>query len=256
MIFYGATDVGKKRAANQDNFIIKEYSPDILLGVVCDGMGGARGGGCASSLAAEAFTEYVNSFSEYLTEDYDSAGSDEKICDILRLGVDAANKRVYGAAVESDELSGMGTTLVASLITPRAIYVVNVGDSRMYYITGGTAKQITRDHSYVQYLVDIGKITPKAARRSDKRNIITRAVGTQEIVEADLYTVPRADGEAFVLLCTDGLHTLTEPKEMADALKHKGKADGEVLKRGANKLIELANGRGGSDNITAVILSY
>lgn len=256
MIFYGTTDVGMIRAANQDNFIIKEYSDDVLMAVVCDGMGGAKGGGYASGLAAEAFMEYVDSFSGYLTEEYDSAEADEKLSDILRLGTDAANRRVYAAAGESDEYSGMGTTLVAALITPRNIYVVNVGDSRMYHIVGGGAKQITRDHSYVQYLVDIGRISPKAARRSDKRNIITRAVGTEEIVEADLYTVPRAEGEAFVLLCTDGLHALTEPKELADSLKHKGRADGELLRRGADKLISLANSRGGSDNITAVILSY
>lgn len=255
MFFYGATDVGMKRTANQDNFIITEYSPDVILAVVCDGMGGAQGGGYASSIAAETFAEYVGGFSDYITQRHGDKDVDEKISDILRAGTEAANGKVFAEAKSKDELFGMGTTLVAALITPKSIYVVNVGDSRMYHVSGGSAKQITRDHSYVQYLVDIGKISPREARRCDKRNIITRAVGTEDEVEADLYTVPRTKDGAFILLCSDGLHTLIEPKEIAEALKRKGDVDAELLKKAVDKLIGLANGRGGGDNITAVILS-
>lgn len=257
MFFYGTTDIGKKRVVNQDNFKIKEYSEDVTLAVVCDGMGGARGGGVASSLAISAFMECLDSNAGVFTDDYASADADEVISRILLDAVERANEAVFTAASSSPELSGMGTTLVCALVTPLKIYCVNVGDSRMYHGTHSSVEQVTRDHSYVQYLVDIGRITPKKAKKSSHRNIITRAVGTESSVEADLYTLTKTTSEhpVFVLLCSDGLSNMVELREIASALKSSDRS-GDALKRAAERVVSLANEHGGNDNITVVLLAY
>lgn len=257
MFFYGITDIGKKRVVNQDNFKIKEYSEDVTLAIVCDGMGGARGGGVASSLAISAFMEHLDENSAVFTEGYASANADEVISDLLRNAVIRANTAVYTAASSSPELTGMGTTLVCTLITKNKIYCVNVGDSRMYHGTHSSIEQVTRDHSYVQYLVDIGRITPKKAKKSSHRNIITRAVGTESTVEADLYSLNKCSSEhpVFVLLCSDGLSNMVELREIASALKSSDRS-GDALKRAAERVVNLANEHGGNDNITVVLLAY
>lgn len=257
MLFYGTTDIGRRRTVNQDNFIIKKYSPDVAVAVVCDGMGGARGGGVASSLAASAFMELIDSEQQMLIDGYGDADADERISDMLQLAVAAANRAVYDGGEASVELSGMGTTLVSTLITPRRIYAVNVGDSRMYLFSGGNLTQITRDHSYVQYLVDIGRMTPRRAKSSGCKNIITRAVGTEISVEADIYTLEhRKDGGiSYVLLCTDGLSNMVEPRDISAVLKSIDSDKPDTLSRAAERLTSLANERGGIDNITVVILS-
>lgn len=257
MFFYGTTDIGRKRAVNQDNFKIKEYSEGVTLAVVCDGMGGARGGGVASSLAICAFMEYLDDNASTFTEDYDAPNADEAITDILKNAVVRANEAVFTAAASSPELTGMGTTLVCTLVTPQKLYCVNVGDSRMYHGTHSSIEQVTRDHSYVQYLVDIGRITPKKAKKSSHRNIITRAVGTESSVEADLYTLTKSTSESpvFVLLCSDGLTNMVELREIASALKSSDRS-GDSLKRAAERVVTLANDHGGTDNITVVLLAY
>ncbi|MCQ2456051.1 MAG: Stp1/IreP family PP2C-type Ser/Thr phosphatase [Clostridia bacterium] len=256
MFFFGETDIGKRRVVNQDNFRIKEYSSDVLAAVVCDGMGGARGGGVASSLAVSAFMDALDEESTLFTENHSDDGADEAISDLLRRAVTYANDAVFAASESADELSGMGTTLVATLVTPRMVYTVNVGDSRMYVCSKGDLTQITRDHSYVQYLVDIGRITARKAKRSSNRNIITRAVGTESSVEADVFTTPRADAKAHTvaLLCSDGLSNMLESREIESALKSTEQSP-EALKRTAERFISVANERGGSDNITVVILA-
>lgn len=258
MFFYGMTDIGKKRTVNQDNFRIKEYSPDIVAAVVCDGMGGARGGGVASSLAVSAFISSLDSEESDIISALDAPDVDEKISNILRRAVNAANETVFSASEASSELSGMGTTLVCALITPHAVYSVNVGDSRLYIYSKGAMTQITKDHSYVQYLVDIGRISPQKAKKSSQKNIITRAVGTECAVEADIYTVGRSDGanHSFALLCTDGLTNMVATRDIAVALKNISAPDNEQLQKTAKKFVLMANQKGGSDNITVIILAY
>lgn len=258
MFFYGMTDIGKKRTVNQDNFRIKEYSPDIVAAVVCDGMGGARGGGVASSLAISAFIGFLDGEEAGILSALDASDADEKISDILRRAVGAANDTVFSASEASAELSGMGTTLVCALITPRSVYSVNVGDSRMYIYSNGTMTQVTKDHSYVQYLVDIGKISPQKAKKSSQKNIITRAVGTEDTVEADVYTVSRSDtsSHSFALLCTDGLTNMVATRDIAAAFKSISNPDTEQLQKSAEKFVSMANQKGGSDNITVIILAY
>jgi len=256
MNFYGTTDIGKKRAVNQDNFRIKEYSPEVTLAVVCDGMGGAKGGGVASSLAISAFIECIDESAEIITSRHSDDTADEIISDVLLNAVERANDAVYTSAATSNDLSGMGTTLVCALVTPKSVYSVNVGDSRMYLCNKDAITQVTRDHSYVQYLVDIGKMSPKKAKKSNQRNIITRAIGTESSVEADLYTLTRTDRTTYVLLCSDGLSNLVEPREMLSELKNHGGTTAETLKKSATRFVTLANDRGGSDNITVVLLVF
>jgi len=168
MIFSGKTDVGKRRANNQDKFDITELESGAVLLTVCDGMGGANGGSEASRIAISVYTETVSS-------GYASSLSD--LGNLLRRAVAAANKAVYDAAASEESLSGMGTTLVSALVSPDGhVDVINVGDSRLYHITDEGNKQITRDHSYVQYLVDMGQITVKEAKTASIRNIIIRSV--------------------------------------------------------------------------------
>lgn len=256
MNFYGTTDIGKKRVVNQDNFRIKEYSPEVTLAIVCDGMGGAQGGGVASSLAISAFIDCIDESADLITSGHSDDTADEAISEVLLMAVERANHAVYTSAAASSDLAGMGTTLVCALVTPKRIYSVNVGDSRMYLCNKDAITQVTRDHSYVQYLVDIGKMSPKKAKKSNQRNIITRAVGTESSVEADLYTLVRADRTTYILLCSDGLSNLVEPREILSELKSHGGTTADSLKKSATRFVTMANDRGGSDNITVVLLVF
>ncbi|MBQ8400580.1 MAG: Stp1/IreP family PP2C-type Ser/Thr phosphatase [Clostridia bacterium] len=254
MVFYGKTDVGMRRAVNQDNFIIRAYSPAVLTAIVCDGMGGANGGSVASALAARAFMDVLDDRQNAFPLFRDM--SEEEICDMLVEASIEANRAVYKKGSADQSLSGMGTTLVGCLVLPETIYTVNVGDSRMYLTGDGTIRQVTHDHSYVQYLVDIGKLTPAEARNSRNRNIITRAVGTERTVNADIFTTPHEDfrGE-YIVLCSDGLTNHVEPEEIGAILTQCSHDDGDSLRLACEELVEKANERGGSDNITAVIAS-
>ena len=268
MIYYGLTDKGKKRNANQDNFLIKDYPGGVTLAVVCDGMGGANGGETASKIAVDAFVDHIDSFSDILAEaDLRFIGeSPEKkdapgIPEILTDAVSAANLAVYAMSVSDPALSGMGTTLVAALATEKSVYAVNVGDSRMYQIDEAGIRQITRDHSYVQHLIDLGRLSPRKARTAKNKNIITRAVGTEETVRSDLFRVDRRQGDndgstKYILLCSDGLTNMVEVEDIAEAVTSSGPPDADSLRVAAEKLVRLANDGGGADNITAVILAY
>lgn len=250
MLFYGKTDVGKRRAVNQDNFIIKKYSPDVLFAVVCDGMGGANGGNVASSLAAETFAARVD---KYESEHQAFFGlSEEDILDLLSDAATEANRVVYRRAASDITLSGMGTTLVGCIISGERAYVVNVGDSRMYVIYNGKITQVTHDHSYVQYFIDQGKMTVEEARKSKNKNLITRAVGIEKTVGADLFSHDMPNG-SYALLCSDGLSNLIEPEEIIDIVRTP--QDSDSAERVCDNLISEANRRGGNDNITAVLLA-
>ena len=179
MLCCGRTDVGRRRKVNQDSFICDTFDNGMMLCVVCDGMGGAAGGGIASGIACgyfvDSFADFADSFGKKASLDRSDV---RKIKAALADAVTDANAAVYEKALSDPSLAGMGTTLVATLAYCDTLFTVNVGDSRMYLIHGSDVKQISHDHSYVQYLVDMGKLTPDEAKRAPNRNIITRAVGT------------------------------------------------------------------------------
>ena len=254
MLFYGKTDTGRKRAVNQDNFLIEKFADDVLFAVVCDGMGGANGGNVASAVAVDAFRKELD---QAQTEHPSFFGlPEEDILDLLSVGVTEANRAVYRMAQNDPTLQGMGTTLVGCILADSNLYIVNVGDSRLYIVRDGVIEQISHDHSYVQYLVDVGRLTPEEAKHAKNKNIITRAVGTEKTVGADLFAETLTPGSC-VILCSDGLTNHVEPEEILEIVTPSdGKpADGGFLQNACESLVSLANERGGLDNITAVLLS-
>ena len=250
MLFYGITDVGRRRDMNQDDFAIRKYSYDVLAAVVCDGMGGANGGNVAIRVAVETFMAQLD---EYEHEHPSFFGeSEEDILDCLSAAVTAANRAVYKTAAGDSSLSGMGTTLVACIVVGEKGYVVNVGDSRLYLIADGEIEQVSHDHSLVQDLIDFGQITLEEAKHHSRRNVITRVVGTQKTVAADLFLCEMKPG-TYAVLCSDGLTNHVEPEEISEIVR--GIGEERSIDEACGTLIDGANGRGGYDNITAVILS-
>lgn len=250
MIYFGKTDIGKIRKGNQDSFGIYEIAEDALLLAVCDGMGGAAGGEEASRLALEAFSGEIKAVLEPRIKEgrLDASGVDLKL--LLGNAAECANKAVFGESKVRPELSGMGTTLVGLLITSSGALSVNIGDSRMYRICDGKIEQITHDHSYVQYLVDMGRMTPEEARNSTNRNIITRAIGTEQDIEADIEAVDMSgEQDTYFLLCSDGLTGMVCDEDIAAIVSGAGEPEEKVL-----SLITAANLNGGTDNITVVLL--
>ena len=239
---WGLTDQGCVRKQNQDAFQIVRLDRSSMLCVVCDGMGGAKSGNVASSLAAEVFVQEVQRcWSPKM--DWDKADM------ALRAAVKLANFTVYDQAMQFEEFDGMGTTLVAALIRHRQASLVNVGDSRGYIIGQRGIRQITRDHSLVQMMVDRGDLTREQARNYPGKNLITRAVGTEPAVLCDLYRQELEKGD-YVLLCSDGLSNMLEDQEILFEVVH-----GVNKRQCCKRLLDIAISRGSPDNVTSVLVS-
>lgn len=248
MHYFGMTDIGKVRDTNQDHYFVGNLLPDeeeeILLAAVCDGMGGANGGSVASKLCVDTYVgEMKKGVAGIIREKlpHDACES------IMTYAVGCANRAVYTAAREDPSLRGMGTTLVSVLFFRQTAYIVNVGDSRLYIHTTDGISQLTHDHSYVQTLVDQGKLLPEQAKNHPNKNVIMRAVGTEPTVTPDYFKV-LPDRKDF-LLCSDGLSNFVTNTDMQDSMRRHESAS-EAVK----ELILLANERGGGDNITAVLI--
>lgn len=238
---WGLTDVGNVRSQNQDAFRIVELGKDALLAVVCDGMGGAKSGNVASRLASEVFSEEVKrSFSADLTPD--------EAEHMLRAAAKLANISVFEQSQLSEDYAGMGTTLVAALTYPRATLVLNIGDSRAYLINADGVQCITRDHSVVEMMVQRGELTPEQAKTHPSKNLITRAVGTEETVFSDVFRV-QTEPEDCILLCSDGLSNQMADQEILFEVVHGARRD-DCCRR----LLEIAKNRGAPDNVTSVLI--
>ncbi len=239
---WGLTDVGNVRDQNQDAFRIVELGKDALLAVVCDGMGGAKSGNVASRLASEVFSEEVKrSFSAELTAE--EAGR------MLRGAAKLANVAVFEQSQLSEDYTGMGTTLVAALVYPRATLVLNIGDSRAYLINADGVHCITRDHSVVEMMVQRGELTPEQAKTHPSKNLITRAVGTEASVFSDVFRVETVP-EDCILLCSDGLSNQMADQEILFEVVHGARRD-DCCRR----LLEIAKNRGAPDNVTSVLIA-
>jgi len=236
---WGITHTGKVREQNQDAYRIVRLGGDCLLGVVCDGMGGALAGNVASELAIESFLAAMKSGLE--------SGSEADCEALLKAATEQANETVYRRSNEDEACHGMGTTLVAALVAPGAIHIVNMGDSRGYVVDDKGIRRVTRDHSLVEDLVERGRITPEEARQHPQKNLITRALGVDEYAEADFFRLERAPGTC-ILLCSDGLSNLLDADELFYELQTEP-ADGCC-----NRLLEKALERGAPDNVTAVFV--
>ena len=249
MEYYGCSDIGKRRQENQDTYLLHELPGGALLALVCDGMGGVAGGATASVKAAECFCHTV---SRLYGERYRQSGDADAFAIKLMMGdgVEQACSSVYREAVEYPVYSGMGTTLSAVLLKENgSYYVANVGDSRVYHsYDENTICQITRDDSYVQDLIDDGRITATEARTHPQRHIITQAVGSQPKCSMRFHSGTLARGEKL-LVCSDGLTNMVEDCELAPCIRE-GNAE-----TAAKRLCDMANENGGADNITVVVLS-
>lgn len=236
---YSITDVGRRRADNQD-FI---YASDQPVGnlsnlmVVADGMGGHNAGDLASRYTVETMVDFIEK-------------SDEKRpIPLLSTAIHQANEFVMEKAKADRALEGMGTTVVAATMQDGYLYVANVGDSRLYLIDH-EIEQITRDHSLVEEMIRVGEIQRKDARSHPDRNVITRAVGVREPVRIDFFDVKLEPGDK-ILLCSDGLTNMVEDEDILRIVKKSGS-----IKEAAQKLVNEANKNGGKDNISVVLAEF
>ena len=241
MEYWGLTDPGCVRKQNQDAYQIQRLDRNTILAIVCDGMGGAKSGNIASSLAMDVFIEEVRRC-------WVPTMDEEKLDQMLKSAVKLANFTVYDQSRQIEEFDGMGTTLVAALIRGRKATVVNVGDSRAYGIDENGIRQITTDHSLVQLMVDRGELTPEMARNYPGKNLITRAIGTETMVACDLYHLDVKRGN-FLLLCSDGLSNMMDEQEILFEVVH-----GVNKQYCCQRLLNIAKNRGAPDNVTSVLV--
>jgi protein phosphatase len=256
---FGKTDVGRTRDHNEDCFLVANLStgeaslqPDVrehtlgprgTLLVVADGMGGAAAGEVASAMATE--TIYQHLAETWCT---DSDDTPQQFAYRLKEAVERANAGIHQYAKEHPDLRGMGTTTTAVGILADHLYLTQVGDSRAYLVRNGTAIQLTKDQSLMQRLVDAGELTEEEAEVSERRNIILQALGPEAKVKVDLTHQDMRRGDCLVL-CSDGLSGQVKKEEIAEVVSQPGKALTEMC----GELIQMANERGGPDNITVLV---
>jgi PPM family protein phosphatase len=228
------TDRGRKRASNEDAF---GYSVEKGVYLVCDGMGGAAAGEIASSLAVDEVMHLLT-----------NRGASQPLASEAEQAITAANQAILDRAKRSNKLTGMGTTLVALLAEERRAWMVNVGDSRGYRLRDSHLEQITLDHSLVEEQVRMGRMDRAEALRSPLRNVITRALGTQDSVTPDIFELETAPGDLF-MLCSDGLI-----RELSDSLIESMLRVGAPLEELCTRLVAAANEAGGHDNITCLLV--
>ncbi|MBO4339057.1 MAG: Stp1/IreP family PP2C-type Ser/Thr phosphatase [Clostridia bacterium] len=236
------TDTGKVRASNQDAYAAGELPNGVAWAVVCDGMGGAAGGNVASTTAVKIISEQISS-------KYRENMSSRSIKNMLFSAIIAANVSVYEISCSNEELRGMGTTVVACILAGNEAYIAHAGDSRAYILHENDLTQLTRDHSMVQDLVEIGKITQDEAKHHPRKNIITRAVGVDQNIDID-FCVEELKDEDTLLICTDGLTNYVDIDEIREITAENS------FYGYAESLVRRANENGGGDNITVVALAY
>jgi len=239
---YGRTDKGIVRRDNQDHYQIECLSGDqIILCVVCDGMGGAKAGNVASSLAAEMFIKTLKSQPMTLLDE-------ELAEDVMADAMMAANRVVHEEAKSNPDYRGMGTTLVGAVVREQKAHIINVGDSRAYHISKEGIRQITRDHSFVEDMIQRGDITREEALHHPNRNLVTQVVGTEPRVTRDMFEIELQAGDRL-LFCSDGLTNLVTDEEILQELETY-----EDLDKCCEMLITLALAKGGTDNVTNLIV--
>lgn len=237
---WGLTDRGKVRKQNQDVFFVYlEQARALAACVVCDGMGGARAGDVASRTAAESF---ISTITPLLQPEQTGA----ELTAAITVAAEKANRLVWEMAKSEPDCSGMGTTLVAFVLSEDTAVVANVGDSRAYLINRRGIQRISRDHSIVEDMVQRGDLTPEEAMHHPGRNIITRAFGTEAAVEVDTFTLKLRPKDC-ILLCSDGLTNLVSEEELLQQIRSPQR---EAC---CDRLLKLALERGAPDNVTAVL---
>jgi len=258
---FAKTDLGKTRDHNEDCFIVADLStketsllphvrdhvvgPKGSLMMVADGMGGAAAGEVASDMATRVVYDHlITTWAE------DEESTPQRFAYRLKEAVEEANQKIHGYAKEHPEVKGMGTTTTAVGVLANHLYLTQVGDSRAYLVRQGAAIQLTKDQSLMQRLVDAGELTEEEAEKSERRNIILQALGPDPRVRVDLTHQEIRRGDA-VVLCSDGLSGQVKKEEIARVV-----SEARDLSAACGTLIDLANQRGGPDNITVIIARF
>ena len=232
------TDVGMIRSGNEDNFAVDANVTRGIF-VVADGMGGHAAGEVASEMAVQIVIREVKP-----VKSVTDGSATKTLGEALKL----ANRAIHDRTITEVDKQGMGTTASVLVLADSRYLIGQVGDSRIYLLRDGALKQITKDHSYVQEQVDLGNLTPEQARYHPYSNVITRCVGASPDVEPDLYAGEARTGDVF-LVASDGLTGMVDDRRLRDLLMSRAEP-----KRKVQSLIDEANGRGGLDNITAIIV--
>ena len=236
---WGITDVGCVRQQNQDAFRIEQLDKNVLLCVVCDGVGGAKSGNIASTLASDVLVQELRAT-------WRNGLDPVEVGERLRQAVKLANLTVCDQANEVTDFEGMATTMVAAVLQPDRATVLNVGDSRAYYIGSQGIRQVTTDHSLVQMMLSRGELTPEEAENYPRKNVITRAIGAETTVLCDIFQVEMKK-EDCLLLCSDGLSNMVDEQELLFEIVH-----GE-RESCCQRLLQIAQNRGAPDNVTCVL---
>lgn len=249
MEIYGLTDIGQRRENNQDDFYIKKIDDRVCFAIVCDGMGGQNGGQLASKIACETIVAHLLELGDELkTQKENPDESVEDIKSMMIRGMSKANMAVHEASLVDDAYKGMGTTAILVVVIDDLAYVTHIGDSRVYILNDKKLSQVTRDHSVVQELVDQGELTKEEALTHPNKNMITRAVGVNLLVDIDYLKIPFEDGSKL-LICTDGLTNMVQDFVIENVImKHNAEES-------SKQLVELANKAGGYDNVTVVVIN-
>lgn len=240
MIGFAKTDIGKAREINQDYYSIPNSEENLQIYILADGMGGYNGGEIASKLATESAKKYIENNLNQIEHTRDN------ILELIKNAIEYANMVVFEKSKEVPELEGMGTTLDICFIYNNKIYIGHVGDSRIYRIRGEIIRKLTKDHSYVQQLVEDGKITREEANHHPKKNMLIKALGCTAYVEPDIRARNYESGDILVM-CSDGLTNMVEEKEIYQVVKQNPET-------APQRLVEMANQAGGYDNITVVTI--
>ena len=237
---WGITDTGLVRHENQDSYDVRTVA-GFTSAVVCDGMGGVAGGRLASSIAVDRFQKEI----ARVLKDHMSL---QQISQAADYTVSIVNDAIRKRASEDEAYRNMGTTLVCALARDKQVVIINVGDSRAYHISRDGIRQVSRDHSLVEVLVERGDLTPEEAKHHPQRNLITRALGPEASVQTDSFYVEWEQGD-FLLLCSDGLVNTVSDQEILFEVIHSGEPDTCLA-----RLVALSRQRGAPDNVTAVLL--
>ena len=237
---YAKSDIGKAREMNQDSYYISTSLDEIQLYLLADGMGGYNGGEIASKLAIQSAKSYIENNFKDIDKDRDS------IIQLLGSSMEYANMVICDKAKQEPELEKMGTTLEICLIYNNKVYIGHIGDSRIYRIRNEFIRKLTQDHSYVQKLVKDGTITKEEALHHPQKNMLMKALGCNAFVEPDVM-VKGFLKDDVLLMCSDGLTNMVSQEEIFKITK-------KNFELAPKELIDLANERGGYDNITVVVI--
>src|ERR1051326_9101538 len=239
----GRTDVGCVRANNEDNF---GYDSRYGIFVVCDGMGGQAAGEVASKMGVDILLDYFRKLGSASLNQAD--GEKTSGAESLASAIQLANRTIFHAGQEQSGQGGMGSTIVAALLRGNSLSIAHVGDSRIYLIRHGAIQQLTQDHSLVMEQVRRGYITLEQAQKSEMQNIILRALGSEEVVEADVEDLVAVPGD-ILLMASDGLTRYVQDEEILEIVNGPG-----GLEQACGELVKIARESGGEDNITCVLV--